>query len=190
MGVDRARHGADGGDASDIGGRRIGSNRERNVAELRFETRRVIQRRGLMLVLSSPSGAGKTSLARRLLASDGNISMSVSATTRPRRASEVDGQDYIFLSRQEFEAQVSRGDFLEWAEVFGNCYGTPRAAVETWLSEGRDVLFDVDWQGAQQIRNSELGRHTLSIFILPPSIRELRRRLEARGHVIKPGSFL
>ncbi|RMD93771.1 MAG: guanylate kinase [Alphaproteobacteria bacterium] len=138
-------------------------------------------RRGLLIILSSPSGAGKSTLARRLREWDPSIRFSVSATTRPPRPGEVNGRDYWFLSREEFEAKVAAGEMLEHAEVFGHLYGTPRAPVEEAIAEGSDVLFDIDWQGGQQIRNSALGKHTLSIFILPPSIPELYRRLVARA---------
>src|SRR6266849_4389337 len=139
-----------------------------------------IARRGLMLVVSSPSGAGKSTLARRLLESDPLISMSVSVTTRPKRANEVDGQDYFFVRRERFEEMVREGAFLEHATVFGNRYGTPAAAVEKMLGEGRDVLFDIDWQGAQQL--SQKARDDLvRVFILPPSGGELERRLKTRA---------
>lgn len=138
-------------------------------------------RRGLLIILSSPSGAGKSTLARRLRDWDPRIVFSVSATTRPPRPGEVDGQDYHFLSDSAFKHQVSEGGMLEHAHVFGNFYGSPKGPVREAIEGGHDVLFDIDWQGAQQIRNSELGLHTLSIFLLPPSIGELKRRLEARG---------
>ena len=138
-------------------------------------------RRGLLIILSSPSGAGKSTLSRRLRDWDPTISFSVSATTRTPREGEVDGQDYHFLSEERFKRDVAAGDMLEHAHVFGNFYGSPKGPVETAINAGRDVLFDIDWQGAQQIRNSALGAHTLSIFLLPPSIRELHRRLETRG---------
>lgn len=138
-------------------------------------------RRGLLIILSSPSGAGKTTLARRLLAADQQIGFSVSATTRPARPGEQDGREYHFVSRPAFEGMVARGDLLEHAEVFGNLYGSPRAPVETAMAQGRDTLFDIDWQGGQQIRNSPLGREVVSIFILPPSMAELERRLRSRG---------
>ncbi|MFP4238667.1 guanylate kinase [Rhodosalinus sp.] len=138
-------------------------------------------RRGLLIILSSPSGAGKSTLARRLRDWDSSIVFSVSATTRPPRAGEVDGQDYRFLDEARFKAQVASGEMLEHAHVFGHFYGSPRAPVEAAIDAGHDVLFDIDWQGAQQIRNSALGVHTLSIFLLPPSIGELRRRLETRA---------
>ncbi len=138
-------------------------------------------RRGLLIILSSPSGAGKSTLARRLMAWDPALSFSVSATTRPPRAGEVEGREYYFRDRGAFESMVSGGEMLEHAEVFGHFYGSPAQPVEAAIAAGRDVLFDVDWQGGQQIRNSVLGKHTLSLFILPPSILELERRLVARG---------
>ena len=138
-------------------------------------------RRGLLIILSSPSGAGKSTLAKRLRVWDPEIRFSVSATTRPPRPGEVEGRDYHFISEPEFTRAVADGEMLEHAQVFGNFYGSPRAAVQDARDAGQDVLFDIDWQGAQQIRNSALGRHTLSIFLLPPSITELRRRLESRG---------
>ncbi|SEP11503.1 guanylate kinase [Salinihabitans flavidus] len=139
------------------------------------------QRRGLLIILSSPSGAGKSTLSRRLLTWDPTLSFSVSATTRAPRASEVDGTDYHFLTEEQFKRDVSEGGMLEHAHVFGHFYGSPKAPVQAAIEDGRDVVFDIDWQGAQQIVNSELGAHTLSIFILPPSIAELRRRLVNRG---------
>lgn len=139
------------------------------------------RRRGLLVILSSPSGAGKTTLARRLLAADPSIAFSVSATTRPPRPGEEDGREYHFVTRPEFEAMVARGDLLEHAEVFGNLYGSPRGPIERAMAEGRDTLFDIDWQGSQQIRSSALGRDVVSIFILPPSLAELERRLRSRG---------
>jgi guanylate kinase len=138
-------------------------------------------RRGLLIILSSPSGAGKSTLAQRLRAWDPSIVFSVSATTRAPRPGEVDGKDYLFTSDAEFKALVADGEMLEHAHVFGNFYGSPRGPVQAAIDAGRDVLFDIDWQGAQQIRNSALGQNTLSIFLLPPSIAELRRRLEKRG---------
>ncbi len=138
-------------------------------------------RRGLAIILSSPSGAGKSTLARRLMAWDPTLSFSVSATTRPPRPGEVDGQHYHFVTRARFQALVAEGGMLEHAEVFGNLYGSPLAPTEAALAEGRDVLFDVDWQGGQQIRRSKLARDTVSVFILPPSIAELERRLHARA---------
>ena len=138
-------------------------------------------RRGLLIILSSPSGAGKSTLARRLMGWDPTLTFSISATTRAPREGEVDGRDYHFLSEARFKQMVAEGAMLEHAHVFGNFYGSPAAPVRAAIESGRDVLFDVDWQGAQQIRNSELGRHTLSVFILPPSIPELQRRLIERG---------
>ena len=139
-----------------------------------------VARRGLMLVLSSPSGAGKTTLSRRLLEADDAIDLSISVTTRPPRPGEVDGRDYHFIDRTRFDAMVARGELLEWAQVFGNRYGTPRGPVETALASGRDVLFDIDWQGTQQLR--EKGRADLvSVFVLPPSIPDLEQRLKSRA---------
>lgn len=137
-------------------------------------------RRGLMFILSSPSGAGKTTLARRLLAAEDNLSMSVSVTTRPMRPGEVDGKDYHFTDRAAFDQLVAQDAFLEWAEVFGNCYGTPRSHIADGLARGRDFLFDVDWQGAQQLSQGA-GADVVSVFLLPPSIAELERRLRGRG---------
>ncbi len=138
-------------------------------------------RRGLLIILSSPSGAGKSTLARRLMAWDDTLRFSVSATTRTARPGEVDGEHYHFMDEPGFKALVAEGRMLEHAHVFGHFYGSPMAPVEAAIEAGRDVLFDIDWQGAQQIRQSQLGKHTLSIFILPPSIRELKRRLETRA---------
>src|SRR5690348_15461 len=139
-----------------------------------------IQRRGLMLVLSSPSGAGKTTLARRLLASDPAIVMSVSATTRPKRPNETEGRDYFFVSTGAFDEMIGKDEFLEYAMVFDHQYGTPRRAAMDALSCGQDVLFDIDWQGTQQLK--ERAREDLvSVFILPPSHDELERRLRARA---------
>jgi guanylate kinase len=139
-----------------------------------------IARRGLMLVLSSPSGAGKTTLSRLLLKADRNVELSVSVTTRQQRRGEVDGRDYHFIDLARFKTMVKTGKLLEWAEVFGHCYGTPRRPVEKALQVGRDVLFDIDWQGTQQLR--EKARDDLvSVFILPPSVKELERRLERRA---------
>jgi guanylate kinase len=140
-----------------------------------------VQRKGLLLILSSPSGAGKSTLARRLMAWDTTMRFSVSATTRPPREGELDGREYYFRSRDQFETLVKMGEMLEHAEVFGNLYGSPRAPVEQAMAEGRDTVFDIDWQGGQQIRNSALGRDVVSVFVLPPSIAELDRRLRSRG---------
>lgn len=140
-----------------------------------------MDRRGLLLILSSPSGAGKSTLTKMLMAWDVTMRFSVSATTRAPRAGEADGREYYFRSRKEFEAMVSAGEMLEHAEVFGNFYGTPKGPVEAAMKEGRDTVFDIDWQGGQQIRNSSLGRDVVSIFVLPPSIAELDRRLRTRG---------
>ncbi|MEM6340146.1 MAG: guanylate kinase [Pseudomonadota bacterium] len=139
------------------------------------------KRRGLLIILSSPSGAGKSTLARRLRAWDQNIALSISATTRAPRPGEIDGADYHFIDDASFKAMVAAGGMLEHAHVFGHFYGSPSDPVQRAIDAGRDVLFDIDWQGAQQIRNSSLGPHTLSIFLLPPSISELRRRLENRA---------
>jgi guanylate kinase len=139
-----------------------------------------IARRGLMLVLSSPSGAGKTTLSRLLLRSDRKVELSISVTTRPKRRGEVNGRDYHFIDRARFDDMVARGDLLEWAEVFGYRYGTPRQPVTKALQAGRDVLFDIDWRGTQQLR--EKARTDLvSVFILPPTAKELERRLKRRA---------
>lgn len=139
-----------------------------------------IRRRGLMLVLSSPSGAGKTTISRALLNDDPEITLSISVTTRARRPAEVDGKDYRFVSHDDFSAMVARGELLEHAEVFGNRYGTPRAAVEEALEQGRDVLFDIDWQGTQQL-SDKVPQDLVRVFILPPSVEELERRLYSRA---------
>jgi guanylate kinase len=139
-----------------------------------------IRRRGLMLVLSSPSGAGKTSISRALLARDPLLQMSVSATTRPKRPGEVPGVDYLFVDAEEFNLMVNRQEFLEYAKVFENYYGTPRAPVDAALGAGRDVLFDIDWQGTQQL-DARAPKDLVTIFILPPSTRELERRLHTRA---------
>jgi len=133
-----------------------------------------------MLVLSSPSGAGKTTLSRRLLQSDPSITLSVSATTRKPRLNEIDGQDYHFIDEAEFERRAKNGDFLEHANVFGNRYGTPKKAVMAELENGKDVLFDIDWQGTQQLRQ-QARDDVVSVFVLPPSHDELERRLRARA---------
>ncbi len=140
----------------------------------------VIQRRGLMLVLSSPSGAGKTTLSRELLENDPHIQLSVSCTTRPKRPSERDGVDYRFVDTPTFRGMTERKEFLEYAEVFGNYYGTPKAPVDAALSAGKDVLFDIDWQGAQQLRD-KVQADLVTVFILPPSTRDLERRLLTRA---------
>jgi guanylate kinase len=139
-----------------------------------------IARRGLMLVLSSPSGAGKTTLSRKLIEVDAHIELSISVTTRAPRRDEVDGRDYHFIDASRFDAMVKGNELLEWAEVFGHRYGTPRAPVEAALARGRDLLFDIDWQGTQQLR--EKTAHDLaSVFVLPPSIDALERRLQTRA---------
>jgi len=138
------------------------------------------KRRGLMLVLSSPSGAGKTTISRRLLYTEANLSLSISATTRPPRPGEEEGKDYFFVSAARFTAMVEKGELLEHAVVFGHNYGTPKAPVEEALESGRDVLFDIDWQGTQQLRESA-REDLVSVFILPPSTAELERRLHARA---------
>jgi guanylate kinase len=139
-----------------------------------------VRRRGLMLILSSPSGAGKTTISRRLLERDGNLEMSVSATTRQKRPGEVEGADYHFVDPTAFNLMVNRREFLEYAKVFGNYYGTPRKPVEAALQAGRDVLFDIDWQGTQQIIENARS-DAVTVFILPPSTKELERRLNARA---------
>jgi guanylate kinase len=139
-----------------------------------------IARHGLMLVLSSPSGAGKTTLSRKLLDADPQVELSVSVTTRPKRPGEVDGRDYRFIDRARFDAMVKQNELLEWAEVFGQCYGTPRAPVEKALAVGRDMLFDIDWQGTQQLRE-KAGRDLATIFVLPPSVPDLEQRLRTRA---------
>ena len=139
-----------------------------------------VARRGLMLVLSSPSGAGKTTLSRRLLAEDDGVALSVSVTTRKLRPGETDGRDYHFIDRKKFDELVDKDGLLEWAEVFDNYYGTPRGPVMEALAAGRDVLFDIDWQGTQQLREKARG-DLVSVFILPPSIPELERRLHQRA---------
>lgn len=140
----------------------------------------IIKRRGFMLVLSSPSGAGKTAIARRILETEANMSLSVSVTTRAPRPGEVNGKDYFFVDRPTFDGMVQRNEFLEHAEFCGNCYGTPREPVRKALEEGKDILFDIEWQGTQQI--AENAREDLvSVFILPPSMMELERRLFSRA---------
>ena len=139
-----------------------------------------LQRRGLMFILSSPSGAGKTTISRMLLERDAEIRLSVSVTTRPIRPGEVDGKDYIFVDQPAFDRMVEEELFLEWATVFGHSYGTPKAQVKAGLREGQDFLFDIDWQGTQQLYQ-KLETDVVRVFILPPSIDELRRRLTGRG---------
>jgi len=144
------------------------------------EANAAVARRGVMLVLSSPSGAGKTTLSRKLLDLDSAVELSISVTTRRKRSGEVDGRDYHFIDRARFDAMVRGGELLEWAEVFDHCYGTPHAPVKAALAAGRDVLFDIDWQGTQQLR--ERARSDLvSVFVLPPSVVELERRLKTRA---------
>ena len=140
-----------------------------------------INEKGLLIILSSPSGAGKSTLAQRIRAWDKNCVFSISATTRKPREGEEDGKDYYFISEEEFNSKVSKNEMLEHAKVFGNLYGSPMSPVLSSIDNGDDVLFDVDWQGSQQIKNSSLGKYVLSIFILPPSIDELESRLKLRN---------
>jgi len=140
----------------------------------------LVERRGLMFVLSSPSGAGKTTLSRLLVQRMPGLKMSVSATTRPKRPGEVDGRDYLFVDKARFEQMVQRDELLEWAVVFDNRYGTPRAPVEAALAAGEDVLFDIDWQGTQKLREKARS-DVVSVFILPPSAADLERRLHSRA---------
>src|SRR5262245_27116309 len=156
------------------GGRKASAKKsaQRKPAAKAPSPKAAIARRGLMLVLSSPSGAGKTTLSRMLLDHDHSVELSVSVTTRTRRANEKDGRDYHFIDKARFIHMVEAGELLEWAEVFGNLYGTPRAPVEASLAAGRDVLFDIDWQGTQQLREKARG-DMASIFVLPPSMSEL-----------------
>jgi guanylate kinase len=139
-----------------------------------------LQRRGLMFILSSPSGAGKTTISHLLLARDEEVSLSVSATTRPIRPGEIDGRDYHFVGQAEFDAMVEADEFYEWATVFGHSYGTPKAHIRAGLKEGRDFLFDIDWQGTQQLFQKD-QQDVVRVFILPPSLEELQRRLTGRG---------
>ena len=140
-----------------------------------------LQRRGLMFILSSPSGAGKTTIARRLLEEEGSeLQMSVSVTTRPMRPGETDGRDYFFVDEDKFADLVNADSFFEWAEVFGHCYGTPKAEIRERLKRGEDFLFDIDWQGTQQLYQRAQG-DVVRVFLLPPSIEELEERLRARG---------
>ena len=179
-----------GGGAEQDGTRRgrLGLELRAQIAQLRERTNvemkawaMAASRRGMIIILSSPSGAGKTTLTRMLMQDKNlDLTLSVSVTTRPRRSSEVDGIHYRFIDKREFERMRRSGDLLEWAEVHGNFYGTPRTPVEKVLTQGRDMLFDVDWQGAQQMRE-RLGDDVVSIFVLPPSMRELRARLDRRA---------
>ena len=139
-----------------------------------------LSRRGLLIVLSSPSGAGKSTISRMLLAADPEVTLSISATTRPRRPGERDDVDYHFVDDAEFDRMIAEGEFVEWAPVFGYRYGTPKAPVKAALKAGRDILFDIDWQGTQQLQ-AAMGEDLVRIFILPPSMAELERRLHARG---------
>lgn len=139
-----------------------------------------LHRRGLMFILSSPSGTGKTTIARRLLEHDRHIRMSVSVTTRPIRPGEIDGRDYHFVSQEQFDRMVEAGELMEWATVFGNSYGTPKAQIRAGLKEGQDFLFDIDWQGTQQLFQ-KAETDVVRVFLLPPSLVELRRRLTGRG---------
>ena len=140
-----------------------------------------LQRRGLMFILSSPSGAGKTTIAKRLLEEEGaSLKLSVSVTTRPMRPGEADGQDYFFVDDDEFAERVKEDSFFEWAEVFGHCYGTPKAEIRERLKRGEDFLFDIDWQGTQQLYQRAQG-DVVRVFLLPPSIEELEHRLRSRG---------
>lgn len=139
-----------------------------------------IRRRGFLLVLSSPSGAGKTTITRRLLERDPTLSLSVSVTTRPRRPSEIDGKDYRFIDQAEFDRMVAAGELLEHANVFGNCYGTPRGPIDAAIAAGRDIVTDIDWQGTQQV-SASLSGDLVTVFILPPSVAALEARLRTRA---------
>lgn len=150
------------------------------MAEASKQTGDTLQRRGLMLILSSPSGAGKTTISRMLLDRDCAISLSVSATTRPMRPGEQDGVHYHFVDQATFDRMVEADEFYEWASVFGHCYGTPKSQIRAGLKEGCDFLFDIDWQGTQQLYQKD-QQDVVRVFILPPSIEELRRRLTGRG---------
>jgi guanylate kinase len=153
---------------------------DRRATDRRLPHEVETQRRGLLFVISSPSGAGKSTIARKLIEVDGAIELSVSATTRPIRPGEEDGRDYHFVDLARFRAMVAEDEFLEWAHVFDHRYGTPKAPVDAMLAEGRDVLFDIDWQGAQQLYQQAAG-DVVRVFILPPSMEELERRLRSRG---------
>ncbi len=150
------------------------------ISKMNKSSKKVIQRRGLMLVLSSPSGAGKTTISRILLEREKELTLSISATTRKMRPGEVDGKDYYFVANKEFDEMVERGDMLEYATVFDNKYGTPREPVENGLCNSKDVLFDIDWQGTQQVA-AKAASDIVRVFILPPSLKELERRLYARA---------
>ena len=139
-----------------------------------------LNRRGLLFILSSPSGAGKTTISRMLLTADEQIRLSISATTRPRRPGEVDGVDYHFVTRDAFDAMIAKDEFYEWAEVFGHRYGTPKGYIRKSLKEGQDFLFDIDWQGTQQLKQKD-DQDVVTVFILPPTLEELRHRLETRA---------
>lgn len=154
------------------------SGNEQHMGE--FQSTDKLARRGLLFILSSPSGAGKTTLSRMLLDRDPDIRLSVSATTRPPRPGERDGVDYHFVTDDEFDRMVAEDEFYEWAHVFGFRYGTPKGAIRAGLKEGQDFLFDIDWQGTQQLYQKD-QQDVVSVFILPPSLGELRRRLEARA---------
>jgi guanylate kinase len=154
-----------------------GSPEARAVMDSAQPTR---ERRGLLIVLSSPSGAGKSTISRMLLDADKEVTMSVSATTRPKRPGETDGVDYHFVDEAEFDRMIEAGEFVEWAHVFGYRYGTPKAPVKQALRRGRDILFDIDWQGARQLE-PDFGEHLVTIFLLPPTMTELEQRLHSRG---------
>lgn len=144
------------------------------------QQRDALHRRGLMFILSSPSGAGKTTISHMLLMADDEIKLSVSATTRPKRPGEVDGIDYYFVSDEQFDEMIEKDDFYEWAPVFGYRYGTPKGYIRKGLKDGEDFLFDIDWQGTQQLKQKD-DQDVVTVFILPPSLAELRHRLETRA---------